>query len=107
MHRIGANAMTTERIGRSAATIPMGALRHAQRSPESAPAETFDTAAGLGIPETELTPLVRDAIAKLKDEAENLRHELQQSRLRLEEAEQAADQDQLLPILNRRAFVRE
>ena len=97
--------MTTERIGRSAAAARTGALRHAQRSREIAPTEAFDT--GLGIPEAELTPRVRDAISTLTGEVETLRVELQRTRLRLEDVEHTADQDQLLPILNRRAFVRE
>jgi len=50
---------------------------------------------------------VRDAIMTLMSEVDGLRRELQQTRQRLGEVEQAADQDQLLPLLNRRAFVRE
>ncbi len=61
----------------------------------------------LGIPESEFTPRVRDAIMMLMSEVENLRRELQQTRSRLEEVEKTADQDDLLPVLNRRAFVRE
>ena len=54
----------------------------------------------LGIPEEELTPRVRAAIADLSAEIERLK-------ARLESVETVADQDGLLPILNRRAFVRE
>ncbi|MGH6872581.1 MAG: GGDEF domain-containing protein, partial [Rhizomicrobium sp.] len=61
----------------------------------------------LGIPEAEFTPRVRDAIMTLMSEVDGLRRELQQTRSRLQEVEHAADQDQLLPLLNRRAFVRE
>ena len=61
----------------------------------------------LGIPEAEFTPRVRDAIMALMGEVDNLRRELTQTRARLDEAEKTADQDQLLPLLNRRAFVRE
>ena len=61
----------------------------------------------LGIPEAEFTPRVRDAIMGLMGEVDNLRRELTQTRARLDEAEKTADQDQLLPLLNRRAFVRE
>ncbi|MEI9933079.1 MAG: GGDEF domain-containing protein [Rhizomicrobium sp.] len=61
----------------------------------------------LGIPESEFTPRVRDAIMTLMGEVDSLRQELQQTHRRLEEAEKTADQDQLLPLLNRRAFVRE
>lgn len=61
----------------------------------------------LGIPENEFTPRVRDAIMGLMSEVDNLRRELTQTRTRLEEVEKAADQDGMLPLLNRRAFVRE
>jgi diguanylate cyclase (GGDEF)-like protein len=61
----------------------------------------------LGIPEAEFTPKVRDAIMGLMNEVENLRRELDQTRARLDEVEKTADQDGMLPLLNRRAFVRE
>jgi diguanylate cyclase (GGDEF)-like protein len=59
-----------------------------------------DAMAALGIPEAELTPRVREVIAGLTSELGHLR-------ARLESLETVADQDSLLPILNRRAFVRE
>ncbi|NOT40433.1 MAG: GGDEF domain-containing protein [Alphaproteobacteria bacterium] len=59
-----------------------------------------DAMAALGIPEAELTPRVREVIAGLTSEVGHLR-------ARLESLETVADQDSLLPILNRRAFVRE
>ena len=65
------------------------------------------TASVLGIPEAEFTPRVRDAIMTLMHEVERLRGELDRTRSRLDEMARAADQDMLLPILNRRAFVRE
>jgi diguanylate cyclase (GGDEF)-like protein len=61
----------------------------------------------LGIPENEFTPRVRDAIMTLMGEVESLRRELHRTKNRLEDVEKTADQDQLLPLLNRRAFVRE
>ena len=61
----------------------------------------------LGIPESEFTPKVRDAIMGLMSEVDNLRRELNQTRARLDEVEKTADQDGMLPLLNRRAFVRE
>jgi diguanylate cyclase (GGDEF)-like protein len=60
----------------------------------------------LGIPDGEYTPRVRDAIASLAIELDVLRRELRQTQRKLEQVETAADQDQLVPILNRRAFVR-
>src|SRR4029077_15099641 len=64
------------------------------------------TASVLGIPESECTPRVRDAIATLTSEVDGLRGELKAARERLEAAEKNADQDYLCPLLNRRAFVR-
>jgi len=61
----------------------------------------------LGIPEAEFTPRVRDAIMGLMTEVDSLRRELTQTRARLDEVEKTADQDGMLPLLNRRAFVRE
>jgi diguanylate cyclase (GGDEF)-like protein len=61
----------------------------------------------LGIPEAEFTPRVRDAIMGLMSEVDSLRRELGDTRKRLDEVEKTADQDGLLPLLNRRAFVRE
>ena len=61
----------------------------------------------LGIPEGEFTPRVRDAIMGLMSEVDSLRRELTATRARLEDVEKAADQDGMLPLLNRRAFVRE
>src|SRR5476649_1375485 len=61
----------------------------------------------LGIPENEFTTRVRDAIMGLMSEVDTLRRELTQTRSRLEDVEKKADQDGMLPLLNRRAFVRE
>lgn len=72
-----------------------------------APSEAPDSVSILGIPEAELTPKVRSAIMTLMREVEELRHELTQSQARLSQLERLADQDTLVPISNRRAFVRE
>jgi len=66
-----------------------------------------DTASVLGIPEAELTPKVRAAITTLMAEVDHLRGELDQTRRRFEELERDANVDPLVPVLNRRAFVRE
>lgn len=84
---------------------PRGATAHA-RQERNAPAADA-TAGVLGIPESEFTPRVRDALVTLLGEIDGLRRELQTTRERLDEAEKNADQDHLLPMLNRRAFVRE
>jgi len=95
--------MTVERTGRTAG--PGGfAQAHAVAA---APRPSATMGNVLGIPEHEFTPRVRDAILKLMGEMDSLRRELHNTRARLEEVERTADQDHLLPLLNRRAFVRE
>lgn len=75
---------------------------------ESAPVRSIkDTTTIMGIPEEELTPKVREAILTLMEEVNKLRHSLDQISKRLTATEQLADQDPLLPVYNRRAFVRE
>lgn len=61
----------------------------------------------LGIPQSEFTASVRRALWVLLGEARSLRSELGRTRALLRDAEQAVDRDHLLPVLNRRAFVRE
>jgi|SRR5271170_1411199 len=56
--------------------------------------------------EADLTPRAQAMLAALNGEVEILRRELRSAQERLALAERAADLDQLLPILNRRAFVR-
>src|SRR5687767_14245812 len=68
---------------------------------------TAVSASAFGIPEEEFTPRVRDAIMTLMHEVGRLRREVDQAKARLEDAAKTADQDMLLPVLNRRAFVRE
>jgi diguanylate cyclase (GGDEF)-like protein len=106
--------MTTERVGRSGAAAKAGVLSYARRAKAQPPGEVLSVSADigsnatvLGIPEAEFTPSVRDAVMKLMGEVQDLGRQLTQMRSRLEAAEHAADQDQLLPVLNRRAFVRE
>jgi diguanylate cyclase (GGDEF)-like protein len=66
-----------------------------------------DTTAILGVPEAELTPKVRHALMQLFEEVAKLREELDRSKTRLADLERLADEDSLVPISNRRAFVRE
>ena len=68
---------------------------------------TADAASVLGIPQSELTPKVQEAITQLMAEVDPLHQELDQSMSRIEYLEQLADQDSLAPVANRRAFVRE
>jgi len=103
--------MKIEKTSSPSATRAVGAAAYARQAKAAeavqAPPPVSATASVLGIPEAEFTPRVRDAIMTLMGEVDNLRKELQKTRDRLEEVERTADQDHLLPLLNRRAFVRD
>jgi diguanylate cyclase (GGDEF)-like protein len=102
--------MKIERSSASRATRAVGAAAYTRRVEATsaiAPVDEILPASVLGIPEQEFTPRVRDAIMGLMSEVDSLRRELGETRARLDDVEKAADQDQLLPLLNRRAFVRE
>ncbi len=93
---------------RSTRSVAQAAYARRVEGTASASLEGVAPAASvLGIPESEFTPKVRDAIMGLMSEVDTLRRELNQTRARLDEAEKTADQDSMLPLLNRRAFVRE
>jgi len=70
-------------------------------------AEPVDNASFLGLSESELSPSVRAALQTLLEEVSRLRDELQRTRKRIAHLERLADEDAMLPIANRRAFVRE
>lgn len=90
-----------------------GASRKAQarravgESSAAAPAEPTDVLNLAGLGETELTPKLRQAIMGLMAEVDALRRELGEARQRIGYLERLADEDPLMPIANRRAFVRE
>jgi diguanylate cyclase (GGDEF)-like protein len=60
-----------------------------------------------GLNDSELTPPVRNALTRLVDDGDQLRRELASARERIALLERLADEDALMPIANRRAFVRE
>ncbi|MGD0142249.1 MAG: GGDEF domain-containing protein [Rhizomicrobium sp.] len=97
--------MSLQRIDRAAKAA--SANGRSRRAVAVADPAVIPSAKLLGIPDAEFTPHVRAAMLKMVSEAERLRQALQESRARIEEIERAADQDHLLPLLNRRAFVRE
>ena len=66
-----------------------------------------DTASIMGVPEAELTPNVQRALLSLMGEVDQLRRETEALRGRVRELESLADHDVMLPVLNRRAFLRE
>jgi diguanylate cyclase (GGDEF)-like protein len=66
-----------------------------------------DAVSFMGIPAAEITPHVRDALMALMAEVDQLRRDVEKMRMRIREAEQLADHDVMLPVLNRRAFMQE
>ena len=66
-----------------------------------------DVATLAGIPEAELTPKVRAALDRLLSDVAHLREELELAKRRIQHLEDLADRDVLVPVANRRAFVRE
>ena len=95
--------------GRATATRSVGgvAAGATQAARGGAVKAAGDVVSVMGIPEVEFTPRVKAAITALMAEVEQLRRELKQSQMRISQLEHLADQDPLVPIPNRRAFVRE
>jgi diguanylate cyclase (GGDEF)-like protein len=93
---------STGNVGRTGKTEPA----RKGGSAESASA-TRDSASIMGVPEHELTPNVQRALLSLMGEVDQLRKETERLRGRVRELESLADHDALLPVLNRRAFLRE
>lgn len=83
--------------------------RSATGASHVAPGDAIDPVARIAvtIPPEEMTGRVRETIAALVSEVTNLRRELEQKNARILELEKLADTDPLLPVANRRAFVRE
>jgi diguanylate cyclase (GGDEF)-like protein len=69
--------------------------------------DVSDVTSIAGLDETELTPNVRAAITGLMAEVDRLRQELNDAKARNAYLEKLADEDALMPVANRRAFVRE
>ena len=105
--KVQSSKVQSHRPVRGSRSVVQAAYARRAEATESVVDTAMPTASVLGIPEAEFTPKVRDAIMGLMNEVENLRRELTQTRARLEDMEKAADQDGMLPLLNRRAFVRE
>jgi len=80
---------------------------NADWQPRGAAPVAESPASNFSIPEDELTPSVRAALAALNERAEHFKREAEIANARLADASRYADLDVLLPILNRRAFVRE
>jgi len=87
---------TIERTGAASAATAAPAVRNIN-----------DTAQVLGIPPEEMTERVQSAIMTLMAEVDSMRQELELAQRRISELEKLADQDSMINIGNRRAFVRE
>ena len=66
-----------------------------------------DAASIMGVPESELTTSVQRALLSLMGEVDQLRKDTDRLRSKIRELESLADHDVMLPVLNRRAFLRE
>ena len=104
-----AGAVTIDRLDEMRAVTPLVETyaSTASASPGVAGAVRAPEAAAFGIPENEFTPAVRNALVSLMQKTERLRCEVDAVHSRLNDATRNADLDVLLPVLNRRAFVRE
>lgn len=71
------------------------------------PREIDDVTSIMGLAARDLTQKVREALVGLIAEVDRLRQELARKDARIAQLEQLADQDTLVPVANRRAFVRE
>lgn len=79
----------------------------ASAQPQEAPTQQPADMISLGIPSHEMTPRVQDAVVSLLGVIERLRRELADAVRHAEETEHLADKDPLLPVGNRRAFMRD
>ncbi|HYC14848.1 MAG TPA: GGDEF domain-containing protein [Stellaceae bacterium] len=90
----------------------IASLRRPERAAAAASAyggsaAPLDAVALAGVPEAELTPKVRQALLALLAEVDQLRRDLGEARQRIDFLERLADEDPLIPVANRRAFLRE
>jgi diguanylate cyclase (GGDEF)-like protein len=88
-------------------SVRKAAARAASGGNSTSASAIEETVALAGVPEAEMTPRVRQALMGLLGEVDRLRRELDDARNRISFLERLADEDSLMPIANRRAFVRE
>lgn len=95
-------------VGATARREPAARAKDASSAVDAAPAGApRDTANIMGVPEAELTPNVQRALLSLMGEVDQLRKETDSLRAKIRDLETLADRDVFLPVLNRRAFLRE
>ncbi len=83
-------------------TAPAGKAACTRQAAAAAPTTSL-----IGIPTDELAPKVRVAIETLLNEVERLRRDLDEVKHQNSHIEKLADEDLLLPVINRSAFLRE
>ncbi len=93
--------------GTSGVSRPSSVRRASPAGKATATRKIQDVASIMDIAPAEMNDKVRGAIMVLLEEVSALRGELEAAQARLAEMELLVDQDPLIPIHNRRAFVRE
>ncbi len=97
-----------EPVGATARREPAGRAKDAGAASAASQASApRDTASIMGVPESELTPNVQRALLTLMGEVDQMRRETESLRAKIRDLETLADRDVFLPVLNRRAFLRE
>jgi diguanylate cyclase (GGDEF)-like protein len=97
----------TKPLAGAAPTRKAEARRVGDQTGVAAAREPTDVLNLVGLSEGELSPKLRQAIMGLMAEVDALRRELGEARARIGYLERLADEDPLVPVANRRAFVRE
>lgn len=97
--------------------IPMSKATQRNRTPDRRKSERTIPASGgrrpriakpaPEIPDEDMTPQVRSTVMQLMDELDRLKDELVAANERVSKLEGVADEDPLVPVLNRRGFERE
>lgn len=101
---------STGALAGAGAVAGVGATRPTAPAGPTAPGGVrapADVTSVMGVPDAELTPKVRAALGQLMSEVHRLREELELAKKRVGFLEELSDQDPLVPVVNRRAFVRE
>jgi diguanylate cyclase (GGDEF)-like protein len=87
--------------------VRAAASRNVEARTSAVSNESDEILARAGVAESDLTPSLRQIVLGLLGEVEQLRRELSEARTRIGYLERLADEDPLMPIANRRAFLRE
>lgn len=99
--------LSTAPVAAAYAPVAVAHAPQRDRRQHGGPAHDDGGASFMGLSEEELTPNVRIALAALLKEVYTLRGDLASTRMKVQELGRLADEDSLLPMVNRRAFLRE